>query len=100
MRIRHHVNSLIRKYISLNCNRHRKYKVRPGVNELKITIPERAVLISTNPNDVVLDPFGGGGSTYQVCEQNGRRWIGIEKFDCSVIRERLENRIENGGTLQ
>ncbi|MDE0267269.1 MAG: site-specific DNA-methyltransferase [Thaumarchaeota archaeon] len=41
-------------------NRHRKYKVRPGVNELKITIPERAVLMSTNPNDVVLDPFGGG----------------------------------------
>lgn len=71
-------------------NRHAKYKVRPGINELKITIPERAVLMSTNPGDVVLDPFGGGGSTYQACEQSDRRWIGIEKYDCSIIRTRLE----------
>lgn len=71
-------------------NRHAKYKVRPGVNELKITIPERAVLMSTNPGDVVLDPFGGGGSTYQVCEQHKRKWIGIEKYDCAIIRKRLQ----------
>ena len=71
-------------------NRHTKYKVRPGVNELKITIPERAVLLSTNPGDTVLDPFGGGGSTYQVCEQYDRKWIGIEKYDCAVIRTRLQ----------
>ncbi|MCE2499137.1 MAG: site-specific DNA-methyltransferase [Nitrosopumilaceae archaeon] len=71
-------------------NRHAKYKVRPGVNELKITIPKRAVLLSTNPGDTVLDPFGGGGSTYEVCEQHSRKWIGIEKYDCSVIRTRLQ----------
>ena len=44
-------------------NRHAKFKVRPGVNELKLMIPERAILISTQPGDVVFDPFGGGGST-------------------------------------
>ena len=71
-------------------NRHAKYKVRPGINELKKTIPERAVLMSTDKHDMVLDPFGGGGSTYQVCEENQRRWIGIEKFDCSVIQTRLQ----------
>ena len=71
-------------------NRHAKYKVRKGVNELKIIIPERAILMSTNPNDVVLDPFGGGGSTYQACEINKRKWIGIEKFDCMVIQTRLQ----------
>lgn len=70
-------------------NRHAKYKVRPGVNELKITIPERAILMSTNENDIVMDPFGGGGSTYQICELNKRRWIGVEKYDCSIIRKRL-----------
>ena len=32
-------------------NRHRKFKVRPGVNELKLVIPERAILMSSNPRD-------------------------------------------------
>ena len=73
-------------------NRHRKFKVRPGVNELKLMIPERAILISTNEGDVVLDPFGGGGSTYQAAELNKRNWIGIELYDCEHIKRRM---IEN-----
>lgn len=32
-------------------NKHRKFKVRPGVNELKLVIPERAILMSSNPRD-------------------------------------------------
>ena len=71
-------------------NRHKKYKVRPGVNELKLMIPERAVLISTDPDDLVLDPFGGGGSTFQVAERHHRNWIGIELYDCSHIQSRLK----------
>jgi site-specific DNA-methyltransferase (adenine-specific) len=70
-------------------NRHSKYKVRPGVNELKLIIPERAVLISTNENDIVFDPFGGGGSTYQTAEKNNRRWIGIELYDSDHIMKRF-----------
>ena len=70
-------------------NRHRKFKVRPGVNELKPIIPERAILISTNPGDVVFDPFGGGGSTYEAAEKHGRHWIGAEIFDCHYIAQRL-----------
>jgi site-specific DNA-methyltransferase (adenine-specific) len=70
-------------------NRHHKFKVRPGVNELKITIPERAILISTNEGDIVLDPFGGGGSTFQAAEKNKRNWIGIELYDCQHIKKRL-----------
>jgi site-specific DNA-methyltransferase (adenine-specific) len=73
--------------------RHRKFKVRPGVNELKLTIPERAVLISTNPRDLVLDPFGGGGSTFQAAEGNDRNWIGIELHDCAHIATRLSERM-------
>jgi site-specific DNA-methyltransferase (adenine-specific) len=72
-------------------NRHRKYKVRPGVNELKLTIPERAIQISTEPGDIVLDPFGGGGSTYQAAEALGRRWIGVELYDCAHIERRLRS---------
>jgi site-specific DNA-methyltransferase (adenine-specific) len=70
-------------------NRHHKYKVRPGVNELKLMIPERAILMSTDPGDIVFDPFGGGGSTYQAAEKNDRNWIGTELYDCDHIVERL-----------
>jgi site-specific DNA-methyltransferase (adenine-specific) len=73
-------------------NRHAKFKVRPGVNELKLIIPERAILISTEPRDVVLDPFGGGGSTYQAAEKHTRHWIGVELYDAPRIRIRLEER--------
>jgi site-specific DNA-methyltransferase (adenine-specific) len=71
-------------------NRHKKYKVRPGVNELKLVIPERAILISTNENDIVFDPFGGGGSTFQAAERNHRNWIGTELYDCEHIKTRFQ----------
>jgi site-specific DNA-methyltransferase (adenine-specific) len=68
--------------------RHRKFKTRVA-NELKPMIPERAILMSTNPGDIILDPFGGGGSTYLVAEQHDRNWIGIEIGECRPILERL-----------
>lgn len=71
-------------------NRHKKYKVRPGVNELKLMIPERAILLSTEPGDIVLDPFGGGGSTYEAAEKNHRNWIGIELYDSKHIEKRMK----------
>jgi site-specific DNA-methyltransferase (adenine-specific) len=70
-------------------NRHRKSKARPGINELKPMIPARAIKISTNPGDVIFDPFGGGGSTYQEAERLDRYWIGAEIGNCSIIEERL-----------
>lgn len=77
-------------------NRHKKYKVRPGVNELKITIPERAILISTNEDDIVFDPFGGGGSTYQAAQKNNRYWVGSELYDCKHIRKRFNEELPDG----
>jgi site-specific DNA-methyltransferase (adenine-specific) len=71
-------------------NRHKKFKVRPGVNELKLVIPERAILISTEPGDLVFDPFGGGGSTFQAAENHHRNWIGTELFDSRYIQRRIE----------
>jgi site-specific DNA-methyltransferase (adenine-specific) len=70
-------------------NRHRKFKVRPGVNELKLVIPERAILISTEPDDLVFDPFGGGGATYQAAEKHDRYWIGTELYDSAHIEKRI-----------
>ena len=76
-------------------NRHKKFKVREGVNELKLIIPERAIQLSTNENDIILDPFGGGGSTFQAAEKNLRNWIGIELYDCNHIKKRLTEEFSN-----
>ena len=75
-------------------NRHKKFKVRPGVNELKLIIPERAILISTQPGDIVFDPFGGGGTTYQAAEQNHRNWIGAELYDSEYIKKRMKEKFQ------
>ena len=39
----------------------------------------RILLATTNPGDVVLDPFFGTGTTGAVAKRLGRRWIGIER---------------------
>lgn len=39
----------------------------------------RVLLATTNPGDVVLDPFFGTGTTGVVARRLGRRWIGIER---------------------
>lgn len=73
--------------------RHTKFKARWGINELKPLIPSRCIEISTNERDVVLDPFGGGGSTYEAAETLKRYWIGSETVDCSLIRDRFKRNL-------
>lgn len=52
----------------------------------------RLVLASSIPGDLVIDPFGGSGTTYAICEVTRRRWLGCEreKAYCRLIAERLE----------
>jgi len=70
--------------------RHWKFKSRKrSANQLSTKLLDRVVEMSTRENDVVLDPFGGSGTTYDVCERRNRYWIGIEKEPCEVIIERL-----------
>lgn len=38
----------------------------------------RIVKVSSNPCDLVLDPFAGSGTTLAVAKKLGRRWIGFE----------------------
>lgn len=76
--------------------RHWKFKSRKRtVNQLSTKILERVINMSTRSGDVVLDPFGGSGTTYDVCERLNRHWIGIELESCDVIIERLQT-----GTLK
>ncbi|MGB9740015.1 DNA-methyltransferase, partial [Chloroflexus sp.] len=39
----------------------------------------RVILSSSNPGDVILDPFFGSGTTGVVAKRLHRNWIGIEK---------------------
>ena len=72
--------------------RHWKFKSKKRrANALSTKLLERVVEMSTEPGDLVLDPFGGSGTTFAVCENKGRRWIGIEIESTDVIIERLEN---------
>jgi site-specific DNA-methyltransferase (adenine-specific) len=68
--------------------RHRKFKARWHVNELKPMIPARCIEIATETRDIILDPFGGGGSTYQAAQALERFWLGCEITDCSPIIQR------------
>jgi site-specific DNA-methyltransferase (adenine-specific) len=72
--------------------RHWKFKSKKRTaNQLSTKILDRVVQMSTCEGDVVLDPFGGSGTTYDVCERQKRYWIGIEKESCDVIIERLSS---------
>lgn len=53
----------------------------------------RIVLTSSNPGDVVLDPFCGCGTTVAVAQRLGRRWIGIDITHLAIglIKYRLQN---------
>jgi len=39
---------------------------------------QNIILASSNPGDLVLDPFCGCGTTIAVAEQHGRNWLGID----------------------
>ncbi len=57
----------------------------------------RIILSSTNPDDVVLDPFAGSGTTLVVAEQLGRKSVGIEldSQNVTLIENRLAERRES-----
>jgi site-specific DNA-methyltransferase (adenine-specific) len=72
--------------------RHRKFKSKKRTaNQLSTKLLERVINVSTQPGDVVLDPFGGSGTTFDVAERLGRYWIGTEIENCGVIAERFES---------
>jgi site-specific DNA-methyltransferase (adenine-specific) len=63
--------------------------VHPTQKPLELV--RRLVAAATRPGELVIDPFGGSGTTFVACESIGRRWLGceIDPGYCAVIAERL-----------
>ncbi|MGG4266187.1 DNA-methyltransferase [Peribacillus simplex] len=69
-------------------------------NELPVKLLDRIISMSTNENDVILDPFGGSGTTFAVSELLNRKWIGFELGNCEIIKERLTNKEKDKKLLE
>jgi DNA modification methylase len=70
---------------------------KPARNDLHPTMKpvglvERAIRNSSKSRDIVLDPFGGSGSTLIACEKTGRhaRLIELDPKYCDVIIRRWQ----------
>jgi modification methylase len=77
------------------CTGHERIKDGNGDKAHPTQKPEsllhRVLVATTNPGDVVLDPFFGTGTTGAVAKMLGRDWIGIERE--LAYREVAEDRI-------
>ncbi len=52
----------------------------------------RIIRCCSNPTNIVLDPFGGSGTTFSVAKKLGRRWLGFELSKDYV--ERIQARLK------
>lgn len=59
-----------------------------------LALLERIIAISSNPGDVVLDPFCGCGTAVDAAQKLKRKWIGIDitHLAISLIEKRLKDR--------
>ena len=58
---------------------------------------ERIIRASSNPGDLVLDPFCGCGTTIDAAQKLGREWIGIDITQLAIT---LINRVDGRVTVE
>ena len=60
-----------------------------------VELVRKMVLSSSDPGNLVVDPFGGSGTTYAVAEAFERHWLGseIRPEYCDITKERLSDPI-------
>ena len=77
------------------CNGQERLKDKAGKKIHPTQKPEnllsRVILATTKPNDVILDPFFGTGTTGAVAKRLGRHYIGIEQD--TTYAENAKNRV-------
>ena len=69
----------------------KKYGTHP--TQKPIALLEHFIRLLSNPNDTVLDPFLGSGSTAVACKRLNRNFIGFDlnKDYCELAMKRVEN---------
>ena len=79
-------------YMSRLCG---TFKERQGWHpcQLPESLLERIIKVSSNPHDLVFDPFTGSGTTLAVAARLGRDWLGCELS--SEYADKAQNRIEH-----
>ncbi|MCY3718418.1 MAG: DNA methyltransferase [Anaerolineaceae bacterium] len=73
----------------------RRKKERLGYPTQKpLALLNRIIKASSNPVDLILDPFCGCGTAIEAAEQLGRQWIGIDisRFSVGLMQERVVSR--------
>ena len=68
-------------------------KERTGFPTQKpLALYERIIKASSNPGDLVLDPFCGCATTPVAAERQGRQWVGMDIWEGAIgqVRKRLE----------
>ena len=60
-----------------------------------IALLDRIIAVSSNPGDVVFDPFCGCATALVSAEKNGRQWVGIDISAMAVklVRRRLSREV-------
>jgi site-specific DNA-methyltransferase (adenine-specific) len=53
-----------------------------------VALLERIIAASSNPGDLVLDPFCGCGTTIAAAQKLGRRWLGIDVTHLSIALQK------------
>ena len=77
---------------------HAAHKEKLGYPTQKpVALLERILNASSNPGDVVLDPFCGCGTTVHAAQKLGRNWIGIDVTHLAIglIEKRLRAAFED-----
>lgn len=66
----------------------------PHLTQKPVELLRKVILSSSNSDSIILDPFGGSGTTFAVAEAYGRKWLGTElELDyCNVIQNRLSDK--------
>lgn len=64
----------------------------------RMALLERFIRATTNPGDIVLDPFCGCGATMEAAHWLDRKWVGID-VSLYCVRDIAEDRMSKAGIL-
>ena len=66
----------------------------PHKTQKPVELLRKIILASSNDESIILDPFGGSGTTYAVAEAYKRQWVGneLQSEYCKMIQNRLKDK--------